>query len=86
MIRSNSWLINANCADIDPELFFDRSNVKAAKRVCSECLVAVECLTYALSISESPLGVWGGTTKYERDYFKHSNALRQKQRVGEVNE
>jgi WhiB family transcriptional regulator, redox-sensing transcriptional regulator len=38
--------------------------IRAAKAICGECPVCIECLDYALSRGET--GIWGGTTDRER--------------------
>jgi WhiB family redox-sensing transcriptional regulator len=63
------------CAQVDPELFFPEENedsktsyyvnIKAAKKVCSNCPLTIKCLEYALN--NGPIqGVWGGLTEKER--------------------
>ncbi|MGH3468908.1 MAG: WhiB family transcriptional regulator [Thermocrispum sp.] len=63
------WAESALCAQTDPELFFpERGQIdvlRAAKRVCAECPLQVECREYAIQRGE-PFGVWGGTTERER--------------------
>jgi WhiB family redox-sensing transcriptional regulator len=66
------WLRSAACAGEDPELFFPVGtagpalrDVAAAKQVCDRCVVARECLSYALDLGPTA-GVWGGTREEER--------------------
>lgn len=58
---------DALCAQTDPELFFPEKSGTAepAKRVCQNCPVINECLTYALDNGFVD-GVWGGTSGNER--------------------
>ena len=71
LIRLNGaareWVDRANCAGVDPELFFpDRgASTREAKAVCQACVVRVECLDYALDHSEKH-GTWGGKSERER--------------------
>lgn len=55
--------------EIPTWLFFpdrgDTECVQRAKAVCQTCAVAQECLDFAVANNE--VGVWGGTTKAERD-------------------
>jgi hypothetical protein len=52
---------------MDAELFHPNrgEDTAAAKAVCAECLVRVECLEYALANAEK-FGIWGGTSERER--------------------
>lgn len=68
------WRIRAVCRDEDPELFhpLTESSVYAAqiaeaKAVCTRCPVVAQCLAEALRKPSVTLGIWGGTTKAERD-------------------
>lgn len=62
-----AWKADAECAGLDPELFFPRrgENTLQAKAVCAVCPVRQECLDYALA-STDLLGIWGGTSEKER--------------------
>ena len=66
---SSDDLIQPNCRGEDPELFFPRSQVPAVARdaieVCTDCLMKDACLAYAMVWDVE--GVWGATTKPERD-------------------
>jgi WhiB family redox-sensing transcriptional regulator len=60
----------AVCAQTDPELFYPDSmshsvTVNAAKALCGQCPVVVECLSFALRTKETE-GIWGGMTPKER--------------------
>lgn len=68
---SMEWLEKAACTEEDPELFFPvgtagpaARDTAAAKEVCAQCEVRVQCLAWALKAGES--GVWGGTCAEER--------------------
>jgi len=69
-------LPGAACIGSDPDLFISpdddlpgtKRSARAAKEICRCCPeeTRVACLTYA--VTHGPvLGVWAGTTKYERD-------------------
>lgn len=69
-----SWRDLAACRQADPMIFFPSdqdasgrryTKASAAKAVCAECVVRVECLEYAME-SRQPEGVWGGLTRSER--------------------
>lgn len=61
------WTEAAVCASTDPEVFFPErgTSAKEAKRVCTGCEVAAECLEYAL-VNHEQFGVWGGLSERER--------------------
>jgi WhiB family redox-sensing transcriptional regulator len=61
------WQSRANCAGIDPDLFFPErgASTLAAKQVCWGCEVRTECLTYAIDHNEKH-GIWGGLSGRER--------------------
>jgi WhiB family redox-sensing transcriptional regulator len=57
----------AACIDQPAEIFgaSHPASVALAKRVCSTCPVKTECLEWAMEHPEE--GVWGGTTRQERE-------------------
>lgn len=57
----------AECGGLDAELFFPErgASTKAAKAVCAECPIRLQCLEYALDASIK-FGIWGGTSERER--------------------
>ena len=69
------WQTRAACRDADPELFFPASDdytaaavaaqVAVARRVCLSCPVRIECLSWAVEVSED-YGLWAGMTPDER--------------------
>ena len=68
------------CAEADPDAFFPRDdfdavdagmrapvtydNERAAKAICEECPMKVDCLIFAMKTGQQ--GIWGGTTESER--------------------
>ena len=67
----------AACSKVSTELFFPTGThiegaVKQAKKICSGCPIAVECLTWA--IANEDFGIWGGTTPSERKELRRSPA------------
>jgi WhiB family redox-sensing transcriptional regulator len=65
------WMADAACAE-HPELSFVPSRgepTEPLKGVCRRCLVLDECLAYALADPDLQ-GVWGATSKRERDDFR----------------
>ncbi|MBW3594913.1 MAG: WhiB family transcriptional regulator [Actinobacteria bacterium] len=66
-LLDQDWRAQALCAKFDPNLFFAPGAVehKEAKRVCRECPVRMECLTYAMNTPVDH-GIWGGMTERER--------------------
>jgi WhiB family transcriptional regulator, redox-sensing transcriptional regulator len=79
------WRDRAACRDVDPELFYPigggvqgRLQVAQAKSVCATCLVAVECLAFAMQFL--PDGIAGGTTAAERSEMRRrSRPVRSRQ-------
>ena len=78
------WVHRARCKDEDPELFFPvgtagpaASQIAAAKAVCFQCPVRIECLEWAIATGQDS-GVWGGMSEEER------RALRRARRRGEL--
>ena len=55
------------CTQTDPELFFPvkGGSTREAKKVCANCTVRAECLSYALENDER-FGIWGGLSERER--------------------
>jgi WhiB family transcriptional regulator, redox-sensing transcriptional regulator len=68
--RANlDWQQQALCREVGPELFFpgkgESELSQAAKKVCEHCQVVAECLEYAVTFGDNPVGVWGGKTEQE---------------------
>jgi WhiB family redox-sensing transcriptional regulator len=63
------WRTDALCQE-NPELFFDRSTVKEAKKICKICPVQRQCLESAISFmeisGEQQHGVIAGLSERER--------------------
>lgn len=76
--HEKTWRNQALCRDYDSELWYSRNKdvIKAAIRVCWECPVRQECLAAAFKAEGTQehkrYGVWGGTTRENRNYlYKH---------------
>ena len=81
----------AACSEVDPELFFPQeieignrvvskyTNLSRARKICSDCPLAMECLEYALRNHE--IGIWGGTTEAQRDTIKRNNRIKTNRRL-----
>jgi len=69
------WQQRALCAQTDPEAFFPEKggSTREAKRVCTSCDVAADCLDYALANDER-FGIWGGYSERERRRLKQRRA------------
>jgi WhiB family redox-sensing transcriptional regulator len=65
--RSRHWIADAECAQVDPEIFFPEKggSSRQAKEVCARCLVQAECLDDALEHNER-FGIWGGQSERNR--------------------
>ncbi len=59
-----TWLQQAACTDVDPDLFFDSDYERAAKAVCATCPVREACLEFSLSVAE--YGIFGGENEKAR--------------------
>lgn len=73
LLRRPGWMADAACKE-HPELswFVERGQTleaEAAKAVCADCLVRVECLEYANAHEENGwrYGLWGGRSPNERN-------------------
>lgn len=69
------WMVDALCAQTDPDLFFpddDWQTARAAKRVCASCPVRADCLDYAVR-NVVPHGVWGGLSERERRRLRRAS-------------
>jgi WhiB family redox-sensing transcriptional regulator len=75
-----------SCSTVDPELFFPQeteispnkivskyTNLAEARRICSSCPVALQCLEFALRNAET--GVWGGTTESQRESLRKRRGI-----------
>ena len=67
-----TWRRDAECKDLDPNLFFPVGvtgaavdQIETAKGICAGCPVRQECLEFAIT-SNQEFGVWGGTSEDER--------------------
>lgn len=67
VLQNLIWQGVAACLEVDPEIFFPErgGSSKAARAVCMNCRVRIECLKYALANREQ-FGIWGGTSERER--------------------
>ena len=80
----DTWRDHALCRDTDPELFFPVGTtgnallaIDYAKRVCSQCSVARECLDFALETNQDS-GIWGGLSEEERREIRRQRAAAQR--------
>lgn len=66
-VESPDWYEFANCRGVPQHTFYPEhgQSTAAAKAVCAECPVSVECLAWALDHGEMH-GVWGGASERER--------------------
>jgi WhiB family redox-sensing transcriptional regulator len=70
-----AWQDQANCLDVDPDLFFPErgASTREAKEVCKGCIVREDCLEYALANGEK-FGIWGGLSERERRKLRRQRA------------
>jgi WhiB family redox-sensing transcriptional regulator len=66
-----SWYDRAACLEADADVFYPEKggSSRPAKRVCQDCAVRAECLSYALANDER-FGIWGGMSERERRRLK----------------
>jgi WhiB family transcriptional regulator, redox-sensing transcriptional regulator len=62
-----AWMADGNCRNYPPAVFFpsDGVGVDRARKICTDCPVAAQCLEYALE-ERIEHGVWGGCSERER--------------------
>ena len=77
LLQPVDWQTKARCTEVDPEIFFPErgGSSKAARAVCSQCEVRLQCLEYALNNKEQ-FGIWGGTSERERRRLRKERARR----------
>lgn len=72
---SLDWQGNAACAGTDTEKFFaDGRTSPQAVAACAACPVAEACREYAIG-RDWIYGIWGGTTKAERDRIRRDRGV-----------
>ncbi len=71
------WADHAACAQHPKAVFYPDGGgpgaYRAAKAICVECPVSVECLAYALRTGQT-FGCWGGLSPEERDALLEASA------------
>lgn len=78
------WRTEAQCAQSDPETWFgtDKFTKAAARRICYECPVRLQCLMWSLDNPKyARFGIWGGLDEDER---RTAIRRRYRQRKGTV--
>ena len=73
MIDYPTWKDVPSCTGIDVEMFFTEEkgnypHLNYIRKLCNTCPVQVQCFDYA--IENLVEGIWGGTTKKERDKYR----------------
>ncbi len=78
-LGDRTWQWQANCMGVDPDLFFPErgASTREAKAVCRGCVVAAECLEYAL-VNGEKFGIWGGLSERERRRLRRERSLNRK--------
>lgn len=76
LLEHQPWRRDAACVEHERSLFFPElgANVERARAICAGCLVANECLEYAVQRSWID-GVWAGTTRKERAALRRERRL-----------
>lgn len=77
VLQPTEWQSQGPCNNADPEIFFPErgASSKAARAVCGQCEVRMECLEYALNNKEQ-FGIWGGTSERERRRLRKERTLK----------
>jgi WhiB family redox-sensing transcriptional regulator len=81
---AEAWRGRSACRDSDPDVFFPigttgpaLEQIETARRICTACGVADECLEFALATNQEA-GIWGGTTEEERRKLRKAWVARQR--------
>lgn len=82
-MEEHIWSDDANCKDMDTELFFDKYEENpdlrpAIDMLCADCPVVRQCFAVAVSTKKS-FGVWGGIYFENGKISKQFNNHRTKQ-------
>lgn len=70
--REPSWVDEALCAQVDPDLWFPEKgdSLSDPKRICESCPARIDCLEYALGRDEC--GIWGGLSQWQRQEIRRA--------------
>lgn len=64
----NVWKDRADCQGFSVNFFFPKKELaNQSKKFCTDCPVISLCKTYAIAHEE--FGIWGGTTRHERERY-----------------
>jgi WhiB family redox-sensing transcriptional regulator len=76
LLEPPSWHAQAACHGVGTELFFPEKGdpLAPAKAVCALCPVAHECLDAAIMDVDGTHGVWGATSRKERQRLRRSRS------------
>lgn len=77
ILNSEQWMDDANCKNMDTEIFFANNNMPYdpfVKEVCMSCRVIEDCAWYANETSAYD-GVFGGMTPSERRTWRQKNKV-----------
>jgi len=70
-------LSDGSCVGIDTELFFPETGVNTCqtiKKMCAQCPVFQDCLTYALYVEVD--GIWAGTGVNQRRHLRRDLGIK----------
>lgn len=76
--RNTGWMSDANCKDMDTNLFFPELGVRISdlvKQTCATCTVNEECAWYA-NESNSTDGMFAGMSPNEREAWRRTNKIK----------
>jgi WhiB family transcriptional regulator, redox-sensing transcriptional regulator len=80
---SETWWAEAACIGMDVNIFHPvySGSARAAKAVCADCPVRMDCLKWALDHSIQD-GIWGGLSIDERRSWNRTHNYREMKRTG----
>ena len=76
-IEDENGKVLARCYEtsVNPDWFFEPVFENDAIKICKDCPLVRECLTFALT-EQIPFGVWGGLTEQNRkDLLRKRNRM-----------
>lgn len=73
-LDDDEWMSRAKCLELEiptPLFFPDNNDYEKPRRICNECVVRTDCLTWSLLLDQHH-GMWGGMTPEERESYTHA--------------
>jgi len=75
-LEMNKWKFKGACRGYNADAWFPKrgASTRAAKSICRQCDVQVECLEYAVNMGEKH-GIWGGLSERERRAIRKKRGI-----------